>query len=63
MNCELTVTIKDQERKKLIFPHNVYDTVVMDPDHPVLKQLIDDSLKEFKGEIKDIIITAKMYLK
>jgi hypothetical protein len=62
-NCEIKVLIKDEEGKKLTVPFNLYETVVMDPDHPILKECIDDALKQFPGEPEDIIVSAKMYLK
>lgn len=61
MSIELTVTIKDDERK-LTKQYNVYENVTFVETDPVLMKYVKEARAEFKGEPEDVVIKALMYL-
>ena len=67
MSIELTVTIKDEEGRKLSRPFLIYDDVVLKPqnplDDPQVSEIVKELLEEFNGEPDDIKLRALMVLK
>lgn len=63
MCVELTVTIKDEEGKKLSRPFLIYEPVVLVPEDLVIGRCVKELLEEFKGEPDDIKVRATMVLK
>lgn len=59
MVSELKVTIKDEE-KKLDKKFLIYDTYSTDENDPMIKQCIDETLKNFDGEPEKVIVTIKI---
>ena len=66
MSLELTITIKDQEGKKLTMPYLVYEDVTFRPSNPrsdpVIDRHVKELLDEFDGEPDDVKIKALMVL-
>lgn len=62
MSIELTVTIKDAERK-LTKDFNIYEMVTFVDTDPVIAKCVQEVIDEFKGEPEDIKIKAIMVLK
>jgi len=63
MAVELTIIIKDAEKKKLSLPFIIYEKFSLSDDDPLLKKHIEEALKEFKGEPEDIIVKAQKIFK
>lgn len=67
MSVELTITIRDEEGKKLIHPYLIYEDVTLKPqnplDDPVISKAVKELLEEFEGEPDDIKLRATMVLK
>jgi len=63
MSVELTVTIKDEEGKRLSSPFNIYETFSMSADDPTIMRYVKEIRDEFKGEVDTIQIKAMMVLK
>jgi hypothetical protein len=61
MSIELTVTIKDDERK-LTKQYNVYEDVTFAEHDPILMKYIKEARDEFQGEPDDIVVKAMWYL-
>lgn len=62
MSIELTVTIKDAERK-LTKDFNIYEMVTFIDTDPIIERCVKEVIDEFKGEPEDIKIKAIMVLK
>jgi hypothetical protein len=61
MTSELTVSVKDEEKtlkKKFL----LYDSYQVDENDPVIKDCIDQVLKNFAGEPDRITVKINMYL-
>jgi hypothetical protein len=56
---ELTITIKDSEKTQRT-KHLVYDNYYLNPDDPVIKQLIAQALQEFNAEPESVRIRANL---
>lgn len=57
MCCEITITLKDSERtykKKFL----VYEKVVLDISDDIVQRLLEETRKEFNGEVQDAKIVA-----
>lgn len=63
---ELTITIKDEERKKMSKSFLVYENlekVELTREDTTIKKYLKELLDEFKGEVDTIKIRATMDLK
>lgn len=56
---ELTITIKDSEKTQRT-KHLVYDNFYLNPDDPVIKQIIAQALLEFNAEPESVRIRANL---
>lgn len=56
---ELTITIKDSEKTQRT-KHLVYDNFYLNPDDPVIKQIIAQALQEFNAEPESVRIRANL---
>lgn len=63
MSVELTIVIKDQEKKRLTLPFHLYESFSLSADDPVIKRCIEAALKEFNGEPEDVIVKAQLTIK
>ena len=63
MTIELTITIKDEEGRKLSKPFLVYEPVTLNEDDPVIQSFLKELLEEFNGEPDDIRLKATMILR
>lgn len=67
MTVELTITIKDEEGKKLSRPYLIYEDVILKPSNPMadpqISAFVKELLEEFEGEPDDIKLRATMVLK
>ena len=61
MVSELTVIIKDDERT-LKTKNLVYDEYTIREDDPIIRQYVDQAIKEFAGEATDIQVKISMEL-
>lgn len=59
---ELTITIRDEEKRKLSKEFLVYEPITLDPNDPVIEKCLKELLDEFKGEPDDIKVKALMVL-
>lgn len=59
MVSELTVTIKDEE-KSLTKKFLVYETYTTDENDPIIKDAIDQTLKNFDAEPSNVIVKIKL---
>jgi hypothetical protein len=57
--CEINVTIKDDE-KRLNKKFPVYEIVTTDENDPIIKQCIEETLKNFDGTPDDIKVIITM---
>ncbi len=57
---EVTITIRDQEKKTLKNTFLIYDPFTVSPDDPVIQDCINQVKGEFKGDIDQIKIRIKM---
>jgi len=62
MICELTFSIKGEEKtlKKKIGP--LHAGVSMNSDDPFIRQEVDAMIKEFNAPIDDVVVICKMTL-
>lgn len=64
MTIELTITIQDDEGKRLSQPFLFYEPLTLDPQQPLIDKNINECVKilldEFKGNTDIIKINAKM---
>ena len=51
--CEVTITVKNQDKKTLKTCHPIYNPIVARDDDPVLKALVDDTVKQFNMDPDD----------
>jgi hypothetical protein len=63
MAIEISITITDIEKRRLSRTFLIYENVTLSPDDEVIKQCLDECLKEFKGEPEDIKLKAVMVLR
>lgn len=63
MTTELTITIKDEEGKKLTRPYLIYETFTLDETDPIIDKCLKELLEEFEGEPDDIRIKAVKVIK
>ena len=63
MSIEITVTIKDSDKRRLSREFLVYETVTLTPEDPTVDRCVKELLEEFKGEPDDIKVKALMVLK
>jgi len=63
MSIELTITIKDEEKRKLTKEFLVYEPVTFTETDPTIDKCLKELLEEFKGEPDDIKIRATMILR
>lgn len=59
MPCTITVRIKDDE-KSLKKDYLIYEQVIVDQDDPIIKECIEELLKEFNSEPDDVYVTIKL---
>jgi hypothetical protein len=62
MSVEITITLKDEESRKLVREYLVYEPVTMDQSDPVIERCLNETLAEFKGKPDDVRIKALMVL-
>lgn len=62
MSSIIIVRIKDEERKVLKKEFLIYETFTADQDDPIIKNCIEETLKEFNGESSDIDISLTIKL-
>jgi len=60
---ELTISIRDQEKKKLIKQFLIYEPFTLDTHDPVIDKHLTECINEFNGEAEDIKLRATMVLK
>lgn len=60
MVSELTVIIKDDEKKVLRKPFLLYETYTVDENDPTIKNCIEETVAEFQGEISDIKVVINL---
>jgi hypothetical protein len=63
MSIELTITISDEEKRKLTREFLVYEPVTLVENDPIIEKCVKEILEEFKGEPDDIKIRAVMILR
>lgn len=63
MSLELTITVKDEEKRKLTREFLVYEPVTFVESDPVINKCVKEILAEFKGEPEDIKVKAMMVLR
>lgn len=63
MSVEISITIKDEEKRRLTREFLIYETVTMMPEDPVIMKCLEECLEEFKGEPDDIKVKATMVLR
>lgn len=56
---ELTITIKDDERTHKT-KHLLYVQYTLQPDDPLIKELIGKALQDFNGEPTDVKVKASL---
>lgn len=57
---ELTISIRDQEKKKLTKQFLVYEPFTLDTHDPIIDKYLTECIEEFNGEADDIKIKALM---
>ena len=57
---ELTVIIKDDEKKVLRKPFLLYETYTIDENDPIIKSCIEETVAEFQGEPSDIKVIIEL---
>jgi hypothetical protein len=62
MSVELTITIKDEEGKKLSKSYLIYDKITLTEDDPVIDKYLKELLDEFDGTPDDVRIKAIMVM-
>jgi hypothetical protein len=63
MSIELTITIRDEEKRRLSKSFLLYEAVTMSEEDPYISECLKELLAEFKGEPDDIKIKAEMILR
>ena len=66
MTCiECSVIVKD-ENKKLVNKNLIYDALTLDPEGPIVKRLVQETMDQFKvdahSERPSIVIKASMVI-
>ncbi len=59
MPCTISVRIKDSE-KSLKKDYLIYEQVIVDQEDPIIKECIEELLKEFNAEPDNIYVTIKL---
>lgn len=59
MTVELTITIKDEERR-LQKEFLIYEPITFVDNDPIIMKCVNDVIEEFKGEPEDIKVKAIM---
>lgn len=62
MTVEVTIILKDSE-KTMRHKFLEYQEIIMSPDCPLIKNMIEESKKSFVGEPEDVIVRASMTIK
>lgn len=62
MCVELTITIRDEEKRKLIKSFLIYEPFCLSENDPTVKACLKELLDEFKGEPDDVKLKATMIL-
>lgn len=62
MTIELTITIKDEEKRKLSKAFLIYDSFTLSEHDPVVVKYLEECLDEFKGEPDTVNLRATMSL-
>jgi len=62
MSIELTISIKDEEKRKLTKEFLIYEPITLTPSDPIIDGCVKEMLSEFKGTPDDIRIKATMVL-
>lgn len=60
---EVTVTIRDSEKKKLSKDFLIYEPFRWEKDDPLITKCVKELLEEFQGEADDIRVRAQMILR
>jgi hypothetical protein len=60
MVSELTVIIKDDEKKTLKKPFLLYDSYAIDDNDPTIKNCIEETVAEFQGEPSNIKVVITL---
>jgi len=60
MVVELTISLRDEEKRSLSRKYLVYETVTMDTHDPIIDSHLTELIKEFNGEVSDVKIRALM---
>lgn len=55
----LTITVKDDERTHKT-KHLVYDSYMVNPDDPILKEFIGKAVTEFNGDPTDVVVRISL---
>lgn len=63
MSLELTITIKDDEKRKLSKTFLIYEDVTLRDDDPIIKACLKELIEEFKGIPDDVRVKAIMVIK
>lgn len=63
MTTELTITIRDEEKRKLTKEFLVYEPFNWKEDDETIQRCVKELLEEFKGEPDDIKVRATMILR
>ncbi len=59
MPSEVTVTVKNEE-KKLVTNHLIYEIFTASENDPIVRQLIDDTVKQFKDEVQSVRVKINL---
>lgn len=62
MPAEITVTVKNEEKKQS-HKHLVYEDFVCNSEDERLKYLVDEAVKEFNAEPDDIVVKIVVRIK
>jgi hypothetical protein len=63
MCVELTITVKDEEGRKLSITYLEYSSFSMDESDPIIQGHVKELLEEFKGIPDDIKVRATTVLR
>lgn len=62
MPSEITITVKNEE-KKLVTNHLVYEIFTASENDPIVRQLIDDTVKQFKDDVDSVRVRINLEIK
>lgn len=63
MVVEISITIKDEEKKRLVKPFLIYEPITLTETDPIIQKCVQECLQEFKGEPDEIKIRAVLILR